>query len=220
MIDGDAYFIVGPEKELNGNIEPEGNLLTKAGNFTLDGNGFLVSSNGFFVSGTTGEPGVGGATGTLKQVAIKITEDEVDPSNPKLKFTSYSIDSNGFINVVREDGKIGVLAIDASGKYKLSEDPQSTENISLTTATVSNPSGLSKVGNTMFQVTGNSGAANTGRISDIKGGSINAGALEMSNVDLTEEFTEMIVAQRGFQANSRIITTSDSILEELVNLKR
>lgn len=50
--------------------------------------------------------------------------------------------------------------------------------------------------------------------------SIIAGQLEMSNVDLSEEFTEMIVAQRGFQANSRIITTSDSVLEELVNLKR
>ena len=51
-------------------------------------------------------------------------------------------------------------------------------------------------------------------------GSINSGFLEMSNVDLSEEFTEMIVAQRGFQANSRIITTSDEILQELVNLKR
>ena len=51
-------------------------------------------------------------------------------------------------------------------------------------------------------------------------GSIVAGALEMSNVDLSEEFTEMIVAQRGFQANTRIITTSDEILQELINLKR
>ena len=47
-----------------------------------------------------------------------------------------------------------------------------------------------------------------------------SGQLEMSNVDLTEEFTEMIVAQRGFQANSRVITTSDEILQEIVNLKR
>ena len=51
-------------------------------------------------------------------------------------------------------------------------------------------------------------------------GSVNAGYLEMSNVDLSEEFTEMIVAQRGFQANTRIITTSDEILQELINLKR
>ena len=59
-----------------------------------------------------------------------------------------------------------------------------------------------------------------GRIEDNDGGQINSGVLEMSNVDLTEEFTEMIVAQRGFQANARTITTSDSILEEVVNLKR
>ncbi|HWL11793.1 MAG TPA: flagellar basal body rod C-terminal domain-containing protein, partial [Ureibacillus sp.] len=51
-------------------------------------------------------------------------------------------------------------------------------------------------------------------------GSIQSGFLEMSNVDLSEEFTDMIVTQRGFQANSRIITTSDEILQELVNLKR
>ena len=51
-------------------------------------------------------------------------------------------------------------------------------------------------------------------------GAIKSGSLEMSNVDLSEEFTEMIVAQRGFQANTRIITTSDEVLQELVNLKR
>lgn len=52
------------------------------------------------------------------------------------------------------------------------------------------------------------------------GGTMESGVLEMSNVDLSSEFTEMITTQRGFQANSRIITTSDSLLEELVNLKR
>ena len=54
----------------------------------------------------------------------------------------------------------------------------------------------------------------------VNGGAMNSGQLEMSNVDLSTEFTEMITTQRGFQANSRIITTSDSLLEELVNLKR
>lgn len=72
----------------------------------------------------------------------------------------------------------------------------------------------------MFVATGNSGPAIPDRIQNNSGGQINSGVLEMSNVDLTEEFTEMIVAQRGFQANARTITTSDSILEEVVNLKR
>ncbi|XEC97115.1 flagellar basal body rod protein FlgG [Paenibacillus tarimensis] len=89
---------------------------------------------------------------------------------------------------------------------------------------VVNPSGLEKIGGNMYRVTPNAhpeeievGAAN-----DVETGTgaIISGQLEMSNVDLTSEFTEMIIAQRGFQANSRIITTSDEVLQEVVNLKR
>jgi flagellar hook protein FlgE len=88
---------------------------------------------------------------------------------------------------------------------------------------VTNPSGLEKVGGNLYRSTLNSDstaptivAAND---STAGTGTIISGQLEMSNVDLTNEFTEMIVAQRGFQANSRIITTSDEILQEIVNLK-
>ena len=70
----------------------------------------------------------------------------------------------------------------------------------------------------MFAGTLNSGDENIAEISDV--GSFSVGALEMSNVDLSTEFTSMITTQRGFQANSRIITTSDTMLEELINLKR
>lgn len=83
----------------------------------------------------------------------------------------------------------------------------------------SNPEGLTKAGDNLYQVSNNSGVPNIG-IPGEDTGTIIGGALEMSNVDLAEEFTEMIVAQRGFQANTRIITTSDEILQELVNLKR
>lgn len=86
-------------------------------------------------------------------------------------------------------------------------------------ATFNNPEGLTKAGDNLYQVSNNSGMPNIGVPGDA-GGSIIGGSLEMSNVDLAEEFTEMIVAQRGFQANTRIITTSDEILQELVNLKR
>lgn len=84
-----------------------------------------------------------------------------------------------------------------------------------------NPAGLQKMGGNLFQTTSNSGEFD-GIGEDIKssGGSFNAGVLEMSNVDLSREFTEMITTQRGFQANSRIITSSDEMLQELVNLKR
>jgi flagellar hook protein FlgE len=120
---------------------------------------------------------------------------------PSATYSSFSIDEKG--NVVGVDKTTGT--------------PTTIDTIK--TAIVSNPGGLEKVGSTMFRVTGNSGTPTFDSIEN-NGGTINSGVLEMSNVDLTEEFTEMIVAQRGFQANARTITTSDSMLEEVVNLKR
>ncbi|WP_075719339.1 flagellar hook protein FlgE [Roseburia sp. 499] len=88
-------------------------------------------------------------------------------------------------------------------------------------AVFSNPSGLEKVGDNCYQKTLNSGEFDgIGQDITADGGKMNSGVLEMSNVDLSTEFTEMITTQRGFQANSRIITTSDTLLEELINLKR
>lgn len=87
-------------------------------------------------------------------------------------------------------------------------------------ATFDNPNGLSAVGNTMFAETAASGAAKLAIAGQDGAGEVVAGALEMSNVDLAQEFTDMITTQRGYQANSRVITTSDTMLEELLNLKR
>ena len=87
-------------------------------------------------------------------------------------------------------------------------------------ATFSNPAGLEKEGETKFSYSLNSGDPNIGRATDEGKGLIQAGVLEMSNVDLAEQFTDMIVTQRGFQANSRSITTSDQMLQELLTLKR
>ncbi|MGI6113388.1 MAG: flagellar hook protein FlgE [Mahellales bacterium] len=87
-------------------------------------------------------------------------------------------------------------------------------------ARFSNPGGLARVADNLYQNTSNSGEAVIGQAGVDGRGTINPGALEMSNVDLSREFTEMIITQRGFQANSRIITTSDEMLQELVNLKR
>jgi flagellar hook protein FlgE len=87
-------------------------------------------------------------------------------------------------------------------------------------AQFANPQGLDKVGDTMFRETVNSGMARIDAAKVDGSGSIKGGYLEMSNVDLTEEFTRLIISQRGFQANTRVVTTSDQILEEVVNLKR
>ena len=87
-------------------------------------------------------------------------------------------------------------------------------------ATFQNEQGLEKVGDSMFQATVNSGNANIDGATTNGKGKIMSQYLEMSNVDLTEEFTHLIIAQRGFQANTRVVTVSDQILEEVVNLKR
>jgi flagellar hook protein FlgE len=87
-------------------------------------------------------------------------------------------------------------------------------------ANFANVAGLTQVGSNMFTESANSGLAQIGEPRTGSRGSINAGQLEMSNVDLAAQFTDMIRAQRGFQANSRIITTSDEMLQDLVNLKR
>jgi flagellar hook protein FlgE len=87
-------------------------------------------------------------------------------------------------------------------------------------ATFNNPTGLGRVGNSNFAASVNSGEPLIGTAGTGNRGALMAGAVEMSNVDLAREFTSMIIAQRGFQANSRIITTTDEMLQELVNLKR
>jgi flagellar hook protein FlgE len=87
-------------------------------------------------------------------------------------------------------------------------------------ANFNNVNGLEKVGDSMFRTTVNSGLAQVGTAGTSGLGLMTSGLLEMSNVDLAQEFTNLVIAQRGFQANSRIITTSDEILQELVNLKR
>ncbi|MFZ4583728.1 MAG: flagellar hook protein FlgE [Acidimicrobiia bacterium] len=87
-------------------------------------------------------------------------------------------------------------------------------------ASFNNPPGLEKAGNSSFRETVNSGMPQVGTAGSGGRGNIAPGTLEMSNVDLAQEFTNLIVAQRGFQANSRVITASDELLQDLVNLKR
>ena len=87
-------------------------------------------------------------------------------------------------------------------------------------ADFNNPMGLEKVGETSFRESANSGSAQIGVSGTGTRGNFVTGAVEMSNVDLAAEFTNLILAQRGFQASSKVITTSDQVLEELVNIKR
>ena len=119
-------------------------------------------------------------------------------------------------------GALTGLSVDTSGKVYGSYDNGNTVVLcQVAVAQFSNASGLEKVGDNCYQTTLNSGDFDgIGVEITADGSSISTGELEMSNVDLSAQFTDMIITQRGFQANSRVITTSDTLLEELINLKR
>jgi flagellar hook protein FlgE len=114
---------------------------------------------------------------------------------------TFKIDQSGTITGVYTNGSNRVIGQIALGSF-------------------TNPGGLEKAGENTYVVSNNSGTANIGASGTAGKGKVIAGTLEMSNVDLAEQFTDMIVTERGFQANSRTITTSDQMLQELLQLKR
>jgi flagellar hook protein FlgE len=173
------------------------NDYTRAGAFSFDQSGNMVAPDGKTVQGYALDA-AGNATGGLVDLNLNMINGSL-PAGVNL--TAYNIASDGKIRGVFSDGvqrDIGQVAI----------------------ANFTNPMGLQKIGDTEFRESANSGAVQLGTANTGTNGSIVAGALEMSNVDLSQEFTNLILAQRGFQASARVITTSDSVLEELVNLKR
>ncbi|WP_182525730.1 flagellar hook protein FlgE [Nocardioides dongkuii] len=190
MIQGDGFFVVQKGEEM---------LYTRAGAFTFDETGTLVTSSGSRVQGyaidANGEP-----TGGL--VDIRLDADGLTPPVPAgVELTSYDFGSDGTLRGVFTDGVQREIAQVAVGDFN-------------------NPMGLERVGESSFRQSANSGAAEISTAGRNGNGTLIGGAVEMSNVDLAAEFTNLILAQRGFQASSRVITTSDSVLEDLVNIKR
>lgn len=170
---------------------PSGALsYTRVGAFEFDAEGSLLDANGNYVMGLV----VTGAppTTSLEKIQIANFED----------YTEIAISADGTIHGLNTTNS----AIETLGQLAI--------------AVFNNPDGLSQEGNQYFKETGNSGAPVYTAAGSGIAGPLVSGGLEMSNIDLAKEFTDMIVAQRGFQANSRVITTSDQVLEELVNLKR
>jgi len=163
---------------------------SKVGHLYFDNTGNLVDSNGNFVCGKSG--------GTLSS---NYTPEKIKVSDLS-KYSSISITGTGIINGVdTTDGSTDVL-----GQIGL--------------ASFVNQDALLQAGSGYFSESANSGKPKYGIAGETAVGALVSGALEASNVDLSKEFTDMIIAQRGFQANARVITTSDEILQELVNLKR
>jgi flagellar hook protein FlgE len=165
---------------------------TRAGNFTLDSGGNLVTQDGEFVIGY--KPGT--------------TPGNYTPANE----TKLTVPAGAKDVSIGSDGT--VTYVDATNTV------QTLGQISL--AKFANPGGLERISGNLFAVTTNSGPESTAVPGDATTGmgTLAAGAVEMSNVDLAQEFTTMITAQRAYEANSRVISTADQMLQTLVNLGR
>ncbi|WP_075619427.1 flagellar hook-basal body complex protein [Paenisporosarcina indica] len=175
---------------------PTAGVGTTDGQYLTRAGNFVVDANGYLV--TTQGYYVLGNTGNRINVASQTT-----PGTPPTitNFESFTISRLG----------------EVYGEPVGGGTPVKIADIGISQPT--NPAGLRKSGGSLYELTKNSGPGPIGTVA-AQNTELGLGMLEMSNVDLTEEFTEMIVAQRGFQANSRTITTSDEILQEVVNLKR
>jgi len=171
---------------------PDGNFFTRLGNFYIDNEGYLVNSAGYYVMTVPPDMDLPIEADDLERIQLRDAA-----GNPLLGF---SVDDSGMISIMENNVKVELARI--------------------VIAMFSNPGGLEKVGNSLYIETPSAGDAVWTMAYNDGAGRIDGGGLEMSNVDLADQFTDMIVTQRGFQANSRIITVSDTMLEELVNLKR
>lgn len=157
---------------------------------------------------------------------LAVPNGSTNPVNLSLSFGSITqLKGDTTVNAAYQDGlPLGVLkdfTVSNDGTITgLFSNGMSQDLARISLAGFTNPSGLNKIGDNLMQETSNSGLAQVGQASTGGLGKLVSGSLESSNVDLPTEFANMIVAQRGFQANSRIITTSDEILQEIMQLKR
>lgn len=189
-------------------LDPVKNEISGSGSLKFDGSGKLISGD---VGAITFDPD---GTGDLNKVVINVDFSrltqyaaeftavvESQDGYPAGTLESYTIDQTGTIVGVYSNGVSRGLAQVALVRF-------------------TNPAGLTKEGSSLFAESSNSGEA-LFNVPGAKGyGTIKPGSIEMSNVDVSAEFAELIITQRGFQANSRVITASDEMLQELVNLKR
>jgi flagellar hook protein FlgE len=163
-----------------------------------------TAATGTWASGAKIAVGLGaaGAADALAQYAGASSVQALSQDGSAMgALQSFTIGQDGIVTGVFSNGKtrpVGQVAV----------------------AGFSNPAGLEKTGSSLYRASVNSGLANVGTAGTNGRGQLAGGTLEMSNVDLAQEFTNLIVAQRGFQANSKVITASDELLQDLVNLKR
>jgi|SRR5580658_7647923 flagellar hook protein FlgE len=191
-IAGNGFFVV--QDPVSG-----AQYLSQDGTFTINTSGNLVDSAGMLLVGanTAGTPPTGSAT----PITINLTGMPVT-SNPNATMSSYTINAQGIITVNLSDGT-------------------SFERAQVLLQNVTDPQAMTSVGSNLYSNWTSAGALTApGTPGSGSLGTIQSGALELSNVDLSAQMADLIVAQRAFEANSKIITTSDELLQDVVNMKR
>ena len=218
---------ISPADIVKGKVNADGTLTVTERTVT---NSAILSYSGkdgkFQTNGSTG--GENGVTMDLTSLGKAFTNVTVDFSkavvtdNKGKSTISLEKGDKNDKNAGRESGDLQGVSIQTNGMiYALYSNGQKRLLGQIAVTEFANASGLQKEGDNLYSSTKNSGDFNGIGIDITENGdAMNTGVLEMSNVDLSSEFTDMITTQRGFQANSRIITVSDTLLEELVNLKR
>jgi flagellar hook protein FlgE len=204
-VSGDGWMRVGTGAPTAGNptagvpAPPLGVEYTRAGNFTRNDGGYMITQDGSYVVGSTRPAGTAGAQGCYINIPAGATDVAIAP--------------DGAVSFVPPAGYThpGALPPLANGRAVAGY---------MTLAKFSNEGGLERVNSNRWRSTGASGPETMGTPAGNGFGQTIGGTLEMSNVDLATEFTDMISAQRGFQANSRVISTADEMLNDLVNIKR
>lgn len=203
----------GPAPGGSVTFNTNGNLTSVNGNSVdANGNGIISTSEkeNFTSHPTLNFTPSGGAANA------SVTVDFLDMSQNAREMSASRDTVNGYAA-----GSLIDYSFDNTGTIVGEYDNGQRQTIGrIALATFNNPGGLAAEGETMFRTSNNSGEPKIGAPANGGFGGIKAGSLEMSNVDLSRQFSEMITTQRGFQANSKTISTSDQILQELVNLKR
>jgi flagellar hook protein FlgE len=178
--------------------------ITAAGTVNFD-------ATGAYDAGTSTDPVITLADGTTT-ITVSLAGITQYGGPKSIAVTSADGAASGNLQQFQIGNDGSVLGVFSNGQKK------TIAKVAL--ANFNNPPGLEKIGNSTYRSTFNSGLAQVGTPGSGGRGVLLGGSLEMSNVDLAQEFTNLIIAQRGFQANSRVITTTDQMLQDLVDLKR
>jgi flagellar hook protein FlgE len=206
LINGDGFFTVTKNGQ---------DYYTRAGAFTIDTLGQLVSPDGGIVKGyllnTTGGNLAGNPPTATVGTPPALPTQTPTPAQTPQPLQLASLNNGTYVSYsIAADGTIS--GVDATGA--------TTAIAQISLATFSNPNGLTKAGNSDYLSSAASGQPFLGTGGTGGLGTVTSGFVEMSNVNLAQELTNLIISERGFQANSKVISTSDNILQTLVNLKQ